>query len=226
VDEGSSNSPNRLLLVEDDRALAEMLASTFSADRYTVDLAHDGQHGLHLGLSQQYQVIMVDRRLPAIDGLELVLRLRRRAVSSRILMLTALGETADRIDGLDAGADDYLTKPFEVAELLARVRALGRRLFDEAQDLPLGRGRLDLRQRDVRLPDGGRVDLTGREFALIRSLATRPRTVFSRGQLLSLAFPDATGESIVDTYVHYLRRKLGNDVVRTVHGWGYQVGAL
>lgn len=226
MDEGSSNRPHRLLLVEDDRALAEMLAGAFAADRYAVDLAHDGQHGLHLGLSQSYQVMVVDRRLPAIDGLDLVLRLRRRAVSSRILMLTALGETADRIGGLDAGADDYLTKPFEVEELLARVRALGRRLFDAAEDLPLGRGRLDLGQREVTLPDGRRVDLTGREFALIRSLATGPRTVYSRSQLLSLAFPDATTESIVDTYVHYLRRKLGDGVVRTVHGWGYQVGAL
>lgn len=226
MDEGSSNHANRLLLVEDDRALAEMLAGAFTADRYIIDIAHDGQHGLHLGLSQPYQVIMVDRRLPAIDGLELVRRLRRCAVSARILMLTALGATADRIDGLDAGADDYLTKPFEVAELLARVRALGRRPFDVAQDLPLGQGRLDLGRRDVRLPDGRRVELTGREFALIRSLAIRPRTVYSRSQLLSLAFPDATREPIVDTYVHYLRRKLGNGVVRTVHGWGYQVGAL
>lgn len=226
VDEGSSIYPSRLLLVEDDRALAEMLASTFTADRYAIDLAHDGQRGLHLGLSQRYQVIMVDRRLPAIDGLDLVVRLRRRAVSSRILMLTALGDIADRIDGLDAGADDYLTKPFEVAELLARVRALGRRRFDAAHVIPLGRGLLDLRQQGVQLPDGRRVDLTGREFALIRSLATRPRTVYSRSQLLSLVFPDATGKSIVDTYVHYLRRKLGNGVIRTVHGLGYQIGTL
>jgi two-component system, OmpR family, response regulator QseB len=226
VHERSGAEPNRLLLVEDDRALADMLAGMFTADRYTVDLAHDGQRGLHLGLSRLYQVIMVDRRLPGIDGLDLVVRLRRRAVSARILMLTALGDTTDRVDGLDAGADDYLAKPFEVAELLARVRALGRRLFDGAQVIPLGEGELDLRQRGVRLPDGGRVGLTAREFALIRSLATRPGAVHSRGQLRGLVFPDAASESIVDTYVHYLRRKLGNGVVRTIHGLGYQVGTL
>src|SRR3954466_15978589 len=109
--------PRRLLLVEDDTDLAEMLSQVLAVDGFAIDLAHDGQQGLHLGLSQRYEVAVVDRRLPAMDGLDLVIRLRRGSVTARVLMLTALGELADRVHGLDAGADDYRPKPFEVAEL-------------------------------------------------------------------------------------------------------------
>ncbi|WP_117207940.1 response regulator transcription factor [Allorhizocola rhizosphaerae] len=226
MDERSTDGPRRLLLVEDDGALAGMLVELFTAEGFTVDHAPDGYRGLHFALTRAYRLIVVDRGLPGLDGLDLVVRLRQRAVSARVLMLTALGGCADLVDGLDAGADDYLAKPFEVAELLARTRALSRRAIDQAEVIPLGAARLDMAQRGVQLPSGDFVSLSGREFALIRSLARRPRAVHSRTQLRSRVFEGADSESIVDTYVHYLRRKLGPGVVRTVHGLGYQIGAL
>jgi len=219
-----SVSPVRLLIVEDDQDTAGMLGELFTGEGYRVDLAFDGQRGLHLGLSRPYQVMIIDRGLPAIDGVDLIQRFRRSGVVARVLVLTALGQTADRVGGLDAGADDYLVKPFEVDELLARVRALHRRHLDDAEVLPVGVGQLDLRQREVTLAQGGRVALSGREFELLRVLAAKPKTVYQRSDLRARVFADASAESIVDTYVYYLRRKLGRTVIRTVHGLGYQIG--
>ncbi|MEU8025495.1 MULTISPECIES: response regulator transcription factor [Micromonospora] len=226
MDDPRAPAHGPLLLVEDDAELADMLVELFSGDGYRIDLARDGQRGLHLALRGRYQVIMLDRRLPAIDGVDLLIRLRRCAVAARVLMLSALADPTERIRGLDAGADDYLPKPFEVAELMARVRALTRRRFDGAELIPIGAGQLDLAQRGVRLPDGREVTLSGREFELIRLLATQPRMVHSRSQLRGRVFGADRTEAVVDTYVHYLRRKLGDGVVRTVHGLGYQIGAL
>jgi two-component system response regulator QseB len=225
-DDNSAGNPPRLLVIEDDRELASMLAELFTREGFTVDRAGDGQHGLHFGLSRRYRIMVIDRRLPAIDGLELVVRLRQRAVTARMLMLTALGEVVDRVDGLNAGADDYLAKPFEVDELVARVRALNRRFLDEAELIPVGAGHLDLSRHEVTLPDGRRIPLSPREFELLRALALRPNAVHPRNRLRSGIFEDTTAESIVDTYVYYLRRKLGPAVIRTVRGFGYQIGAL
>jgi two-component system, OmpR family, response regulator len=216
----------RLLLVEDDPELSEMLTETLSDEGYDVDQAADGQRGLHLGLTRTYDVMVIDRLLPALDGLDLLARLRSRAVPARALMLTALGTVADRIAGLDAGADDYLAKPFDLDELSARLRALCRRVPDTAGALRVGRGLIDLAVRDVVLPGGGRVSLSAREFELLRVLAARPHQVHSRAQLRTRVFDEAAAASLVDTYVYYLRRKLGRDVVRTVHGLGYRLGAL
>ncbi|WP_179956950.1 response regulator transcription factor [Amycolatopsis anabasis] len=215
-----------MLLVEDDRETADMLADLFTAEGYRVDVALDGHRGLHLGLSRRHQVVVLDRMLPGIDGVDLVTRLRRVGVTTRVLMLTALGELPDRVLGLDSGADDYLVKPFEVDELLARVRALHRRDLAGAELLPLGSGQLDLRRREACLADGARVQLSMREFTLLHTLAADPKSVHDRSRLRKRVFPDTSAESIVDTYVHYLRRKLGRDVIRTVHGLGYQMGTL
>src|SRR5258708_5848805 len=124
--------PNRLLLVEDDAELTELVTEALVDEGYVVDQARDGQRGLHLGLTRPYDVLVIDRRLPGLDGLDLVVRLRSRAVPARALMLTALGTVRDRIAGLDAGADDYLVKPFDLDELSARIRALCRRTADSA----------------------------------------------------------------------------------------------
>ncbi|MFJ9783671.1 response regulator transcription factor [Amycolatopsis sp. NPDC101161] len=215
-----------MLLVEDDRELAGMLAELLADEGYETDAAHDGQRGLHLGLTGHYDVMIIDRRLPVLDGLELLRQLRARAVTTRVLVLSALGELADRVGGLDAGADDYLVKPFEADELLARLRALGRRDLEGAECLPLGAAALDLQRHEVVLPRGERITLSGREFELLRTLAQRPKAIHPRAALRTNVFADSTGESIVDTYVYYLRRKLGRDVVRTVHGLGYQIGAV
>ncbi|BBJ38121.1 response regulator transcription factor [Streptomyces antimycoticus] len=222
----STADQTRLLLIEDDRETADMLAELFSSEGYEVEVAFDGHRGLHLGLSRRHQVMVVDRMLPGIEGLDLVKRLRRVGVTTRVLVLTALGELGERVTGLDSGADDYLVKPFEVDELLARVRALHRRDLSGAEILPLGEGELDLRRREVRLADGTGIELSLREFGLLHALAEGPKIVHDRSHLRERVFPDTSAESIVDTYVYYLRRKLGRDVVRTVRGRGYQMGTL
>jgi two-component system response regulator QseB len=216
----------RLLLVEDDRELVELLAVVLRGEGHVVDVAFDGQRGLHLALTRPYDVVVIDRGLPVLDGLELLARLRSRAVRTQALMLTAMGSVRDRIDGLDAGADDYLMKPFDLGELFARLRALGRRAAELAAVLRIGAGRLELEQHRVVLPDGERVPLTEREFGLLRVLATHPETVHTRASLRRTVFGDAPSPSIVDTYVHYLRTKVGRSVVHTVQGVGYRLGAL
>lgn len=225
IGSGPEGTP-RLLLVEDDVELAALLEPLIAGEGYSVDVAHDGQRGLHLALSRPYRVMVIDRRLPGMDGLDLLTRLRRRSVSARVLILTALGSHPERVRGLDSGADDYLSKPFDLDELLARIRALDRRFGDGADLLPLGTGYLDRQARDVALRDGSRVPLSPREFDLLFALAARPRAVYTRAQLRARVFPDTAAESVVDTYVYYLRRKLGRQIVQTVHGLGYRIGLL
>ena len=214
-----------LLLVEDDRDLAALLERVLTGEGYAVTVAHDGQRGLHLGLTRSFDVLVVDRGLPAVEGLDLLGRLRGRGVLAPVLVLSARGSTQDRVDGLDAGAEDYLAKPFEVTELLARLRALLRRHRDRAPVLPLGRRTLDLATRTVRDDRGGEVELSERESALLAVLAARPQQVFSRSDLLERVFSEAESENVVDTYVHYCRKKLGRDVIRTVRGLGYRLGS-
>lgn len=216
----------RLLLVEDEPELAGMLRGLFTEEGYRVDLAADGQTGLHHGLTRTYDVIVLDRRLPAVDGLDVLAGWRRSGVATPVLVLSARARPADRVAGLDAGAEDYLTKPFDVDELLARLRALRRRHLDRARELPLGSGRLHLDTREVRDGDRPPVALSQRECELLTVLATRPRQVFSRESLLATVFPEAEKPIVVDTYVHYLRRKLGRAVVDTVRGRGYRLGRV
>jgi len=214
----------RVLLVEDDRQLADMLAEVLTDEGYLVEDARDGQAGLHRGLSHEHDVLVVDRGLPAIEGLDLLRRLRRRGVVTPALVLTARGTVADRVEGLDAGAEDYLTKPFDLDELLARLRALRRRHVDHAELVRVGQGWLDVPARRVRDDDGRLVDLSDRECELLRTLAARPRRVFARDELRDTVFTDAESCGVVDTYVHYLRGKLGQQAIRTVRGVGYQIG--
>lgn len=218
--------PANVLLVEDDRELRGLLRRLLVGAGYEVDEAPDGQAGLHLGLSRRYDLLLVDRGLPAIDGVDLIRRLRRSGVATPVLILSAYGTVADRVSGLDAGAEDYLVKPFEVDELLARLRALLRRHQDSSDLVPLGTAWLDLGGRCVRRADGSEVELSGREADLLARLASRAGRVFSREELRESVFDAAESASIVDTYVHYLRRKLGPSVIRTVRGLGYRAGQL
>ncbi|MFK4084961.1 response regulator transcription factor [Kribbella sp. NPDC020789] len=214
----------RLLLVEDDQELTGLLVRVLGDEGYRVTTARDGQRGLHLGLSEQFEVMIVDRGLPAIEGLDLIARLRSRGMGTPILVLSARGSTEERVDGLDAGAEDYLAKPFELTELLARLRALVRRHPDRADHLAVPGGSLEPATRTVRRADGGEVELSERESALLALLAARPGVVFSRAELLDRVFGEAESETIVDTYVHYCRRKLGRGVISTVRGLGYRLG--
>ncbi len=215
-----------VLVVEDDGDLRGMLVRLLRAEGYLVDDAADGQQGLHLALSRGYQVLILDRGLPAVDGLDLLTRIRRQGVDLPVLILSARGSVRDRIAGLDAGAEDYLVKPFDLDELLARVRALVRRHLRGASQLAIGGGLLDVPLRVVRPPDSAEVPLSGREFDLLHLLARHPNIVYLRSELRCQIFTDATSDSIVDTYIYYLRRKLGRRVVRTVRGTGYRLGEL
>ena len=215
-----------LLLVEDDRALSTMLAELFVEQGYGVDQAFDGQQGLHRGLTGSYDAMVVDRGLPVMDGAELVALLRSHGVVTPALLLTARGAVADRVEGLDSGAQDYLVKPFEIPELLARVRALLRRTDSASAAVCAGGLRLDRVARRVSgaTPSGADVELSERESSLLAMLMTAPKRVFSRTQLLDSVFDGAETPGAVDSYVHYLRRKLGKNVVRTVHRTGYRFG--
>lgn len=214
----------RLLLVEDDVDLSSMLTTLLEEEGYAVTAVRDGQAGLHQGLVGEWDVLVVDRGLPGVEGVDLVTRLRSRGVAAPALLLTARGTVADRVEGLDAGAQDYLVKPFDVEELLARLRAMLRPIAAAATELAVGSRRLVVGEQRV-VGDGEEVLLSGREALLLETLARRPTRVFTRQELLDLVFDQADTLGAVDTYVYYLRRKLGKAVVETVHGVGYRLGS-
>jgi DNA-binding response OmpR family regulator len=214
----------RVLVVEDDRRLASMLADLLAAEGYDVVLAHDGQRALHEGLTREFDVMVLDRGLPVLEGLDVLGRLRAKGIATPTLVLSALGNPADRVEGLNRGAEDYLTKPFDVDELLARLRVLRRRLASTARVLPVPGGRFDQDRREVTTDAGEVVTLSEREADLLGLLARRPQQIFTRDDLLATVFADADDTGVVDTYVHYVRKKLGRGCIVTVRGIGYGIG--
>jgi two-component system response regulator QseB len=214
----------RVLLVEDDRRLSELLVRLLTAAGYDVLPVFDGQAGLHHGLTGQWDALVIDRTLPAMEGVDLVRRLRGRGITTPIMLLTARGTTEDRVEGLDAGAEDYVVKPFDSDELLARLRALLRRHADTSPMIDLGGRRLDVATRRVLSPDADPVELSAQECALLRVIAANPGRVRTREELHRRVFQNADSPNAVDTYVYYLRRKLGHGMIRTVRGLGYQLG--
>ncbi len=215
-----------VLVVEDDVGLASMLQELLESEGYSVVLVHDGQRALHEGLSRRFDVLLLDRGLPAIDGLEVLGRLRAKGVTTPALILSALGNPADRVEGLDRGAEDYLGKPFDIDELLARLRSLLRRHAAVSDTVRVPGGLLEGTSRTVTLDGGDVVVLSERESELLLHLARRPRQIFSRDALIDSVFTEADDEGVVDTYVHYLRKKLGRPVVMTVRGVGYRLGLI
>ena len=216
----------RVLVAEDDSRLASMLDALLGSEGFEVEVARDGQRALHLGLTAGFDVIVLDRGLPAVEGLDVLRRLRDDGVTTPILVLSALGTAPDRVDGLNAGAEDYLAKPFDIDELVARVRALTRRAAAVVPMVRFPGGRLDTGSRTVTLDDGSRTVLSERESDLLELLARRPGQVFSRTLLLDEVFAAADDPGVVDTYVHHLRRKFGRSLVETVRGVGYRMGSL
>ena len=203
----------------------ELLTGALTGEGYAVDAAPDGQRGLHLGLTRPYDVMVIDRLLPALDGLALVARLRTRSVPARALMLTALGAVGDRVAGLDAGADDYLVKPFDLDELAARLRALLRRGAGRAAPkIAFGPLELDPATREARLA-GSPIELSPREFALLAALMARPGAILSRAQLEDKLYGwnESVESNTVEVHIHSLRKKLGADVIRNVRGVGWMI---
>jgi len=217
----------RVLVVEDEPRMGELIRRVLLAERHVVDLVEDGVGALALAKAGGYDVIVLDRTLPDLEGTEVLQLLRSRGDRTPVLLLTALGSVEQRVDGLDAGADDYLAKPFAFSELLARLRALGRRPTTVAEErLVAGDIELD-EQRHVARVAGVTVDLTAREFALLAYLIRNAGQVLSRRQILEAVWgAESDGYSnVVDLYVSYLRRKLatvGRDRrLRTVRSVGY-----
>ena len=226
------NGPLTALLVEDDARLASLTVQYLERQGMSVVTATDGDSGLDLALRHRFDVVLLDVMLPGLDGIQVCQRLRQRS-DVPVIMLTARGEEADRVLGLELGADDYLPKPFSPRELLARIRALVRRARGRAgpsvgRSVAVGGLHLDPGGRKATV-DGVDVDLTGYEFDLLVALAGRAGRVLSREQLMELArgsIDDAFDRS-VDVHVSRLRQKLGDDpraprFIKTVRGVGYQ----
>ncbi|TFC00985.1 response regulator transcription factor [Cryobacterium adonitolivorans] len=213
----------RLLLIEDDAKLGPLIKQVLT-ETYEVTLIADGAEGLAVGAIGDFEVMVIDRRLPSLDGLSVVDALRRKLVTTPILLLTALGTTRDKVDGLDAGANDYLVKPFEFDELFARLRAIRRVFTGEGRTLVVGGWAYYPDSRTIYSPYDGRILLTTKENDLLKLLAEAPHRTFSRQQILSTVFNADDTAGTVDTYVHYLRRKTDIDIVLTVRGQGYRLG--
>jgi two-component system OmpR family response regulator len=219
----------RILIVEDEEHLARLVAEVLGREGHAAEMAFDGRTALARALSEDFDLLVLDWMLPDLDGVQVVKRLRAAEVGVPVLMLTARSQLEDRVEGLDAGADDYLPKPFAFPELLARVRALARRPPEKTGEetvLAIGDVVLDPGRHEVRRA-GERIDLTAKEFALLATLMQRPGQVFTRSVLLDTVWGGNTGAytNAVDLYVHYLRKKLDREGepsrVRTVHGAGY-----
>lgn len=218
----------RILLVEDERSAARMIAKGLREHGHAVDVVGDGTSALQQAAGGHYDIIVLDRMLPGLDGLEICRTLRAAGDAVPILMLTARDAVEDRILGLDAGGDDYLTKPFHFAELLARIRALARR-----RALPLipervqcGRLTLDTRTQDAWL-DGQAIELTAREYALLEYLCRKDGAVISREEIAEHVWDNRYDpcSNVIDVYVQRLRRKLDRDErswIQTRRGAGYQ----
>jgi two-component system response regulator QseB len=213
----------RVLLVEDDPRLGPIVRDVLSAS-WEVELVTTRVDALEAALHRLFDVLVVDRRLPDGDGLDVVRELRRFRVATPALVLTALGEVHDRVSGLDAGANDYLVKPFDFDELNARLRALTRAPVDLGPSFEIGGWSFRPEDHTVHSPYSGRVALTDRESDLLAVLAAEPDRVFSREQLLSAVFEHGEQLGTVDTYVHYLRKKTERDLIATVRGKGYRLG--
>jgi two-component system OmpR family response regulator len=222
-----SHATTRLLLVEDDFKLARALRSGLQREGYEIDTASTGDEALSQAVARDYDGVILDVMLPGLDGFEVCQALRRGQRPVPVLMLTARAAVSDRIRGLDAGADDYLVKPFDFGELLARLRALLRRgPAERPPALEVGDLRVDPATR-VATRSGRQVELTAREFDVLEFLARHPGQVVSRTQLLEEVWDENFGGSpnVVDVYVGYLRKKLerpsGPRLIRTVRGVGF-----
>jgi len=221
-----------ILVVEDDPSVASLLKKALEEDEYKVIVAMDGNMAWELIEKFTYRLMIFDLMLPGINGIELCKRCRQQKITAPIIMLTALGATDNIVTGLDSGADDYLTKPFKIAELLARVRSLIRRSKDEETDntsdntLSFADVVMNLDERTV-TRSGQLIDLTVTEFRLLEYFLQNPRRVLSRSDILEnvWGYDFSTNTKVVDVYVNYLRKKIENEsdtkLLQTVTGFGY-----
>lgn len=215
----------RVLLIEDDRMIAQGLQTALRQDAHAVDWMQDGPRGAEALRTTKFDLVLLDLGLPGKDGLEVLRELRGRGDATPVIILTARDEVSDRIAGLDAGADDYLVKPFDLDELAARMRSVSRRAA--------GRGDPTIEHRGIKLNpvthtverNNTPVHLSAHEFAVLEALMQRPGAVLSRAQLEDrlYSWKDSVESNAVEVYIHGLRRKLGSDAILTLRGVGYYV---
>jgi len=215
----------RLLLVEDDAMIGEAVLQVLRAEHYAVDWVRDGVMADEALRSEQYDLVLLDLGLPKRDGLNVLRALRARRATVPVLVATARDGVADRIAGLDAGADDYVLKPYDIDELLARIRALLRRSAGRGEPVYAHKGvSLNPATREATV-QGQPVSLSAREWAVLEPLLARPGAVLSRTQLEEklYSWKDDISSNAVEVYIHGVRKKLGNDFIQTVRGLGYVV---
>lgn len=227
--EEKEGSAMRILLVDDDRNLSAAIAEQLEKEGYRTDCCYDGEMGLHFALNREhnYDIVLLDRMLPILDGLTILRAMRQERIATPVLMMTALGELDDKIDGLDCGADDYLVKPFYIRELLARIRALTRRPAMVSQETPEAYGlALDHQNRHLEYRDQS-VILTPKEADLMKLFLEKPEKTYSRSELLWRIWGTAVEDGNVDNYIYFLRKRLRElgcaVIIKTVYGTGYRL---
>lgn len=224
----------KILVVEDVHKIANSIKKGLEQESYAVDVAYDGQEGYDFAISEEYDLIIMDILLPKMDGIEICLKLREKHVQTPIVMLTAKGQISDKVSGLDAGADDYITKPFAFKELLARIRALIRRpkkntgITLKIEDLTLNTTNYEVRR------SGKLIKLSGKEYALLEYLMRHPNQVLTKNQIISHIWNyDADVlPNTVEVFIGYLRNKTEkpfpdkSTLIQTVRGFGYKIGRV
>ncbi len=219
----------RILIVEDEESLALKIKQLLESEHYQVEVAFDGDEGLDMALSEEYDLLVLDILLPGVSGMDILKSVRQESLSIPVLMLTAKNKIADKVDGLDSGADDYLTKPFAIPELLARVRSLLRRKSEaKSSILEAGNVFVNTATHDV-THNGTRINLTPKEYAILEFLLYNKNRVLSRLSIAEHVWGDNfdlfSMTNFVDVHVKNLRKKLRDDVekkiIQTVHGVGY-----
>jgi DNA-binding response OmpR family regulator len=219
----------KILVVEDEHKIATSLKKGLEQESYTVDVAFDGQTGLDFALGEEYDVMVLDRMLPEMDGLEICQKMRQKGIHTPVLILTAKGQIQDRVEGLDSGADDYLVKPFAFEELLARIRALARRPKDSIGE-SLSLEDLELNTKTFIVKRGEKhIQLSSKEFALLEYLLRHKNQIVTKEQIISHVWNyDANIlPNTVEVYMGYLRNKIdkpfASNLLHTIRGFGYKI---
>lgn len=215
----------RILVVEDEHKIANSIKRGFEQEAWATDVAYDGEEGYDMASSEDYDVVVLDLMLPKMDGMEICRKLRAQGKHTPILMLTARGETNDKVEGLNSGADDYLVKPFAFEELLARVRALARRPLEvKSQRLKVKSLELDVNTFEVK-KSGRVIELSRKEFALLEYLMRNVGKIVSKENIIAHVWDYESDilPNTVEVFVGYLRDKIGKDMIKTVRGFGYKV---
>ncbi len=221
----------KVLIVEDEKKIASLLRKGLEAQGFVTELSHNGTEGFEMATSRPYDAIVLDIMLPGRDGLSILRSLRNQKIATPVLLLTARSELNERLEGLNLGADDYLTKPFHIEELIARLHAISRRSSGIAQSiLTVGDLSINLLTREVRRGDR-KIELTSREFSLLEHLARAPGRVLTRVEICERVwdYNFDPGTNLVDVYIQRLRKKIDGDspmkLIETVRGVGYRVAS-